>query len=213
MGRRRPLLIMTGRTLLLPVACLLLVGCTKGKDYRSILPADAKLKAGDVVFRRGGGLTSQAVLAADVDGNYSHVGIVVDSAGTMMIVHAVPGEPDFEGDVDRVKMDRPERFFSTEFTVVGEVCRPTDSLIARKASEVALAQYRRGALFDHDYDDLDTTRMYCTELIAYAFRQAGHEVVGNERHTVGFPVMQASVIFPSDIHSSSFLETKYMFNN
>lgn len=212
MGRRRPLLIMTGRTLLLPVACLLLVGCTKGKDYRSILPADAKLRAGDVVFRRGGGLTSQAVLAADVDGNYSHVGIVVDSAGTMMIVHAVPGEPDFEGDVDRVKMDRPEHFFSTEFTVVGEVCRPRDSLIARRASEVAMAQYRRGTLFDHDYDDLDTTRMYCTELIAYAFRQAGHEVVGDERHKVGFPIMQASVIFPSDIHSSPFLETKYTFN-
>lgn len=204
---------MIERMLLLPLACLLLAGCTEGKDYRCILPADAKLRAGDVVFRRGGGLTSQAVLAADVDGNYSHVGIVVDSAGTMMIVHAVPGEPDFEGDPDRVKMDRPERFFSTEFTVVGEVCRPLDSMTARRASEVAMAQYRRGTLFDHDYNDLDTSRMYCTELIAYAFRQAGHEVVDSTRHKVRLPTMQADCIFPSDIHSSPFLESVYMFNH
>lgn len=205
---------MTARTIFLPLACLLLMGCTKSKGYHSILPADVQLKAGDVVFRRGGGFTSQVVLAADAHGNYSHVGIVVDSAGVMMIVHAVPGEPDYEGDLDRVKMDRPEHFFSTEFTIMGEVCRPACPLAARRASEVAIAQYRRGTLFDHSYDDTDTTRMYCTELIAYAFRQAGQELVADSaRHEVSLPFLQAKCIFPSDIHSSPFLESIYMFNN
>ena len=79
-----------------------LSSCEKREIFHSIMPATVKLHSGDVVFRRGMSLTSHAVLAADAQGNYSHVGIVVDSAGKKMIVHAVPGEPDFDGDVDRV---------------------------------------------------------------------------------------------------------------
>ena len=37
-------------------------------------------------------------MAADRGGSYSHVGMVVDSCGVMMVVHAVPDEPDYEGD-------------------------------------------------------------------------------------------------------------------
>lgn len=192
--------------------CLLLAGCTSGEPFRSILPEDFELRTGDVVFRRGGGFTSKVVLAADVKGEYSHIGIVVDSAGTKMIVHAVPGEPDFEGDVDRVKMEAPERFFSTQFTIIGEVCRPRDSLIAARAAEVAVRQYQNRVLFDHEYDDADSTRMYCTELIAYAFRKAGKELVGSERHTVDLPILKAKCIFPSDVHSSDFLESVMKFN-
>ena len=91
-----------------------LVGCSQSAPAeRSILPPDVVLQTGDVVFRLGGGAMSHAVAYIDRDGAYSHVGIVVDSAGKKMIVHAVPGEPDFDGDPDRVKMDTPERFFSS----------------------------------------------------------------------------------------------------
>lgn len=47
----------------------------------TILPAGLRLSVGDVVFRRGGGFTSHAVLMADNGGVYSHVGIVADSGG------------------------------------------------------------------------------------------------------------------------------------
>ena len=77
------------------LVCILLTGCITDGPFRSILPETVELRAGDVVFRRGGGLTSRAVLMADAQGQYSHIGIVVDSAGQKMIVHAVPGEPDF----------------------------------------------------------------------------------------------------------------------
>lgn len=198
-------------TRILLMVGLMMVGCASG-DFHSILPEGVQLKAGDVVFRRGGGMTSRAVLMADAKGEYSHIGIVVDSAGQKMIVHAVPGEPDFEGDEDRVKMDRPEHFFSTEFTIIGEICRPKDSLIAARAAEVAIRQYRKGVLFDHDYDERDSTKMYCTELIAYAFRQAGYEIASGERHHVNLPIVRADCIFPSDIYSSNFLESILMFH-
>ena len=181
--------------------------------YHCIMPIDVELREGDIVFRRGGGMTSHIVLAADRDGNYSHVGIVaMDSTCRAMVVHAVPGEPDFEGDPDRVKMDAPERFFSSEFTSIGEVCRVADAAVARRAAQVALAVFKRRTLFDHEYDDRDTTRMYCTELIVYAYLRAGLALVGNERHEVYLPPMvTADCIFPSDIRNSKHLERVVIF--
>lgn len=180
--------------------------------YHCIMPDGVQLREGDIVFRRGGGIVSHVVTAADREGNYSHVGIVVlGDDGRPMVVHAVPGEPDFKGDPDRVKMDAPERFFSSEFTSIGEVCRVADTAVARQAAQVALAVYKRHTLFDHDYDDCDTTRMYCTELVVHAYLRAGLPLVGDERHEVRLPVLSADCIFPSDIRNSSSLEPIIIF--
>lgn len=165
----------------------------------SILPVDCDLQTGDVVFRRGGGVTSHAVLIAEQGGAYSHVGIVVDSAGMKMIVHAVPDEPDFEGDCDRVKMDPPEVFFNEVRAARGEVCRHQDTALARNAAKVALEVYRRHTPFDHDYDDADTTRMYCTELVTYAFCQAGKPLSGIQHHELRFLSLETNCVLPSDI--------------
>ena len=81
---------------------------------KAVLPADSLLREGDVVFRRGTGLISRAVLAADEDGQFSHIGIVVRNGNHWMVVHAVPGEPEFKGDSDRVKMEPIASFFCSE---------------------------------------------------------------------------------------------------
>ena len=165
----------------------------------SILPDDVELKAGDVVFRRGSGFTSQAVLIAEKGGAYSHTGIVVDSAGVLMIVHAVPGEPDCEGDEDRVKMERPQVFFHPMRAQQGAVYRHVDSLAAHQAAIRALQTYQRHPLFDHDYDDTDTTRLYCTELVVHAYSQTMSplkDVRHQHLHLVGF---EADCILPSDV--------------
>lgn len=189
-----------------------LTGCTDEETvYNCILPDEVRLHEGDIVFRRGGGIESHVVMAVDRRGNYSHVGIVIDSAGIPMVVHAVPGEPDFKGDPDRVKMDVPDRFFSTEFTSIGEVCRVADTAVARRAAQAALGTYKRRTLFDHNYDDRDTNRMYCTELIVYAYHRAGLSLVSDERHEVRLPMFSANCIFPSDIRKSKHLKTIAIF--
>ena len=165
----------------------------------TILPDDVELKAGDVVFRRGAGFTSHAVLVAEKGGTYSHTGIVVDSAGVLMIVHAVPGEPDFEGDEDRVKMELPQVFFHPMRALQGAVYRHVDSCAAQQAAIRALQTYRRQPLFDHDYDDTDTTRLYCTELVVHAYSQTTSPLTGvhhQHLHLVGF---EADCILPSDV--------------
>lgn len=180
--------------------------CNNGREG-TILPAGLHLKEGDVVFRRGGGFTSHAVLMADKGGAYSHVGIVADSAGQMVVVHAVPGEPDYEGDEDRVKMDRPADFFAKTRADRGAVYRPRDSVAARQAARRAVASYRRGTLFDHDYDDSDTTAMYCTELVVNAFSKTRRPLRGMTRHHLHLVGFEADCVLPSDVlHSKELKE-------
>lgn len=127
---------------LLLTALSLAVGCRDGKEARRDLASiEALLQEGDIVFRRGSGATSRAVLAADKGGVYSHIGIVVRlplgrtdardigdgeqaTAGSdWRIVHIVPGEPDACDVRDRIKMERPEDFFAHDRAVEGAVMR------------------------------------------------------------------------------------------
>ena len=196
--------------ILLPL-CMLACSDTDPMQGGTLLPDDVQLKVGDVVFRRGSGFTSQAVLLAERGGAYSHVGIVADSAGVLMVVHAVPGEPDYQGDEDRVKMERPEDFFATIRAHQGAVYRHQDSAVAQQAAIHAMQTYRRKTLFDHDYDDSDTTKMYCTELVTHAFRQTGKplkDVNHQHLHLVGF---EADCVLPTDLQHCSELRQVITF--
>jgi len=172
-----------------------MLACSDGSGVQSgtIFPQDVTLTPGDVVFRRGSGVTSHAVLIAEKGGAYSHVGIVVDSAGVPMVVHAVP----YEDDEDRVKMESPHDFFATMRAQEGAVYRHDDSDVARQAAEAAVRVYRRGVLFDHSYDDSDTTKMYCTELVVFAYGKTSKPLSGissRHLHLVGF---ESDCILPS----------------
>ena len=190
-----------------------LSGCSRKKSRyaETIIPDGVEVMPGDVLFRRGEGILSNVVLHVD-NGRYSHVGIAVDSAGVIMVVHAVPAEPDYAGDPDRVKMDRLETFYSREYAVNGEITRIADRSAAKAASLEAIRLYRQKILFDHDYDSSDTTRLYCSELVENAYRKAGVSLADNRRHDYnvpGFSVMQ--VITPSDLYASPLLASIIKF--
>ncbi|MBO4851721.1 MAG: hypothetical protein J5529_12615 [Prevotella sp.] len=189
--------------------CALAIACGGDSDNKAgtLLPSSLHLQAGDVVMRMGNSVASHAVTALDRQGEYSHTGIVVDSCGVAMVVHAVPDEPDYDGDPDRVKMETPEEFFSTARAKSGEILRPTDSVAGAAAAKTAMEAYRRHTLFDHHYDDQDTTLMYCTELVVHAYRRAGVELMGKERHHINTPWMEVHCMFPSDLLRSPFLKS------
>ena len=87
----------------------LFVCCVDNKEI-NLFP-ETLLHEGDLVFRKGTGLVSRAVLSADGKGTYSHIGIVVRDGNEWKVVHAVPGEPDYEGEPDRVKIENVQEFF------------------------------------------------------------------------------------------------------
>ena len=204
-------------TSLLLLSLLFILSCKEGQKSdkhkvviinpnSTLMPKGVQLREGDVLYRLGGGIMSSAVLEADPNGGYSHCGIVVDSAGTLMVVHAVPGEPDYEGDPDRVKMETPEKFFAKENAFKGEITRPRDAQIGHKAAEVALRIYHKKTLFDHDYNNEDTTKMYCTELVIYAYEKAGRPLVGPPQHHFNIPAYEITCWMPSDIYESKFFK-------
>ena len=86
----------------------------------------------------------------------------------------VPGEPDYEGEPDRVKIENVQEFFGKEKAVAGALMRFTeDSLVAIKAARKAIEVCDRRTLFDHTYNLEDSTAMYCTELVYFVYKYAG----------------------------------------
>lgn len=203
-----------GTILTLMLLASMLTACHKARgEAGSLVPESVELREGDVVMRRCTSISSRMVTWSDTDGAFSHTGIVVDSAGTKMIVHAVPDEPDFDGDPDRVKMDSPARFFSSAHAIAAAVLRHPNAEVARNAARCAAEKYRQGVLFDHHFDDNDTTQLYCTELIVHAYRQAGVELVDSQRHVVDLPGIYYRCILPSQLEHSTQLKTIFMFHS
>ena len=196
-------------TLLAPYLC---VSCndTKVKSKR-MMPVGI-LADGDLAFRRGTGILSHIVTTASNDGTYSHVGILKKIDNEWFVIHAVPDEPDFEGDVDRVKADSLSRFFANDRAVRGIIARVTeDTLAASKAARIAWEMSQKGILFDHDYNLNDTLRMYCTELVEFAYQKAGICLSEGRRTQINVPSMSGTYLMPDDIVANKRLKIQYAF--
>jgi len=162
-------------------------------DYEAIL---TELNNGDLIFRKGRSLESFAVCLADDEKDFSHVGLVVFHNGEPFIIHAVPDE--LEGVEDLIKLERVEAFLSSEKASAFAVYRPEfKTEIRNQASEIALQFYESKYTFDYAYDMGTESKLYCTELIFKAFREAGVELSGIHPSTVDFGFVQKQIILPA----------------
>ncbi len=183
----------------------------KSKKQSVDLPQEL-FRNGDIVFRRGTGITSRIVLAADREGSYSHVGILKKENGKWHVIHAVPGEPDFKGDADRVKMETIEHFFEAGKAIRGAVMRVSkDLIVACKAAKNALNLFLKRVPFDHSYNLNDTTEMYCTELIDYVYRKEGVDLPEGRISSINIPGLRGDYLLPNDIVQSKRLCLIYYF--
>jgi len=196
---------------LLLLGLLGLMGCRGRQTVATdLLPDTLRLQPGDVVFRRQTGLTSRVVMMSDREGIFSHTGIVVDSAGRLMVVHAVPGESRRSDEPDRVRMEPVGQFFAADATRAAGVCRPWHSAEGRVAAAYAMRRYREGTLFDHDFNNDDTTRLYCTQLVDLAYRQAGVRLVDTVTDVVDLPSFHYRCILPSQVLRSPRLRVIFI---
>ncbi len=209
--RSRPRQVLTGVAVSLCLLCSV-AGCTGKKARAEQLPMEL-LAEGDVVFRRGSGAKTHAVLRADTSGIYSHVGMVVRTDSGLMVVHVTPGERAKGETVDRIKLETPEGFFAPERCSKGALARFADTTgCPALAAGRALEFYRRGVLFDHDYDLTDTTKMYCTELVWLAYLDTGMDITAGRRSEIrNFPMYSGTYIFPSDIYKHKSLRVYFSF--
>lgn len=198
-------------TLLLTLFTVIHVGCNRSNQ---ILISPDSLSEGDIVFRRGSSAKSHAVLQADKEGKYSHVGIIVKNGTDFMVVHITPGERAPKESVDKIKMERLEHFLARNKAKKGAILRFADSLEYSKiAAQYAKEFFEKEVLFDHDYNLADSTKMYCSEMIWRAYLKAGRDITNRRRSEVpqGFPVFSGIYIFPSDIYKNESLTIVFEF--
>ena len=179
--------------------------CKKSKE--DTLKDGDNLQPGDVVFRLGDSAESNAIMVADPEAAYSHVGIVVSYAGKIKIVHACPSENFAIDETNVVKMDRPDVFFSNRNCLQGAIYRYANREVAKTAALAAIDQYEQKLPFDFNFDSNDSTALYCTELVDRAYKKAGVELTDGRLHDVDMPgTFVPACILISDIQKSDKLE-------
>lgn len=193
---------------IIALATLLVVGCSSDNHHRRIDVAalEQRLEPGDLVFRRGTGVVGHIVTSVDSRGEYSHVGIAICKNGKWHVVHAVPYEPEFEGDYDRVKCESLEAFVAHyPKAAIGHYRVAAERAIRTKAADNALRISNEGRRFDHAYNLEDSTEFYCTELVEYLYSLSGLRLSEGRRTVVNFPSLSGEYIMPSDITESELV--------
>jgi hypothetical protein len=143
---------------------------------------------------------------------YSHIGIIVKHNDSLKVVHAVPGEPDFKGDFDRVKLEPIGAFFSPSRALRGEIMRiPLADSMRNIINNIALEKVHQKIKFDHDYNVNDTTKLYCTELIQLLFSHIDIDLAGNRSTIINIPGASGNYIMPSDIYRNEKLISVYKY--
>lgn len=169
-----------------------------------------ELCEGDLVFRKGRSLVSTVVLMNDHASAYSHVGIVVIMNGEPFIVHAVPGEPDENGE-EKVKCDTPVDFLDDEKASLFAVFRlaEDEKHLAEMAAKKSMEYYDMGLPFDKALDFKSEDKLYCTELVWKAYLEAGINLTGNKFHALTLNFLADSVILPGQLIESKLLTQVY----
>jgi hypothetical protein len=112
-------------------------------------------------------------MVSDSVTDYSHVGIVHITEDSIHVLHAEASELTFEGFVHR----DPLNLFLQEVNSWGIYRLDTSDSVRNRVINNALRYHDAKVLFDMDFSIDDTTKVYCTELIAECINKA----IGEER--------------------------------
>lgn len=133
------------------------------------------LRDGDLVFRRGISIESFAVVMAETNNVYSHVGLIIMEAGKPYVIHVEPGETSQKD--EPVKKEPLESFL--------DPCRASHFAIyrshlgkeqIRKVMEQACVFYYRKCRFDNAYNLMDDDFLYCTELVLKSYQKGDQQM-------------------------------------
>ncbi len=174
-------------------AVILLAGLVLLGDAHAVRPL-ARFKEydprvfrdGDLVFRKGKGFFSRFFAEAGSRAvEYSHVGLVTLIDGEVQVIHTEASELTGRG---RAKREPLEDFLSDENAFSGDLFRLRGITGTQEATVVRAASgfVEQETPFDADFDLASRDRLYCTELVWRAYREAGLDVPG-ERDSLSVP--------------------------
>ncbi|MDR2690327.1 MAG: hypothetical protein LBB76_11305 [Azoarcus sp.] len=165
---------------------------------------DARLQAGDLVFRIGNEWQSDVVRHAGERGDpYSHVGMLIGTPGRWQILHAVPAEvPGRESAVVRDDLD----FFLAPERTRGIAIYRVEADDEARAAALRHAQQRLGTPFRIVENDREG--QYCTTLIWYAWQRAGIDL-GAKFDYLNVPLASGHYLLPHSLRTAKRLHLLY----
>ena len=171
----------------------------------------ANLHGGDLIFRKGRSLASQAVLVTDRSTEYSHVGIVVNTNNQFNVIHAVPGES--ESGIDYLINESINSFVAgNKASKIGVYrCTETSFFELQKIANKAVCLYKDKVEFDNEYDLSSDRKMYCTELIWKLYKLLDIDLIDNQFDLLQIPVVGGDFILPGSFIKSTHLTKIYEF--
>lgn len=201
------------KPLLLATMALSVMGVLKGSVACSRRPLanpltidEASYENGDLVFRRGVGLVSNFVVSVDTSSMFSHVGIICKTGSGTFVIHVLPDEQQQNNDV--VQMEPIAVFLSSDNASGFAMCRLAGDhrVIASRAVGHALDQWKGRVRYDYDLDSSNPRRLYCSELVWLAYKQAGIDLTDGVLDRVNLPFYQGRYIMISRLLNSRWLE-------
>ncbi len=131
-------------------------------QYSPISEIMAKAQPGDLIFRCGTGWYSDLFRqCCQRDPRYSHAGVLVRACDSLMVVHMETAERDGEDDIHLVSVQD----FITASSEWGIYRLHANVQQCSAVAQYALALLGQRPRFDLDFDQNDTTALYCTEMV------------------------------------------------
>ncbi|MEC4986600.1 MAG: YiiX/YebB-like N1pC/P60 family cysteine hydrolase [Oscillatoria sp. PMC 1068.18] len=209
------------RLIYLAVACLSLFGSGillsvafpvkkhQSPDYIKTLDYQF-FQTGDIIFRGGNSLLSQAVISADAGSPFSHVGLVKIIGDRPFVIHASTGDTFDDG---TVKIDSLEAFLAKDNASVVAIYRlqVSEATISKLAAEIATSYAQEKLAFDAEFDLTTPDKLYCTELVWRAYLTAGIDLTDGKFDNLQLPMRQGEYLLPSRLLSSQHLKQVYFF--
>ena len=142
-------------------------------DYRLTIEEKKLLQEGDIIFRHGFGIISDAIVKyVKSDYAVSHCGIVVtDSLGKLFVIHTVSNTL---ADIDGMQKDNLDVFVkgSHKNSIIVTRYNYENDTLSKKIAAQANYYLSKQIPFDHRFDCEDSTAFFCTEFIRMVFKTA-----------------------------------------
>lgn len=176
-----------------------------------LLLRSVKFHDGDLIFRRGKSMASQAVLLTDHNSMYSHVGMICMIGQVPYVIHAVPGESG--SGPEEIKCEKLTSFLDFEKASRGGLYRLSqpDSPAIGKALQQAKQAFDKRVKFDEEYDLKSDDKLYCTELIWKSYLVAGVDLVQGQFDLLSIPLRRGKYILPGTFLNSQSLISIYTY--
>ncbi len=181
---------------------------SKPKEYIKTIDYSL-LQEGDLVFRQGNGILSQALELRDKNSQFSHVGIVKIIDNLPLIIHASTGKP--LGNNAIVKMESIEDFLQKDLASAVGVYRldRANYNLRKNAANLAYQYSLKQVPFDADFSLQSEDKLYCTELVWRAYLEVGIDLVDNTFSQLSFPFNQELYLLPNSLLDSKHLKQIY----